>query len=66
LEHELAQMEARRAKVNVALLAAVESTGNPYRRAADSRLMGFCFSGGGIRSATLNLGILQGVAELKP
>jgi len=26
--------------------------------------MGLCFSGGGIRSATFNLGILQGLAEL--
>ena len=35
-----------------------------YERAAKSRLMGLCFSGGGIRSATFNLGILQGLAEL--
>ena len=35
-----------------------------YERAALSRLMGICFSGGGIRSATFNLGILQGLAEL--
>ena len=35
-----------------------------YKRAADLGLMGLCFSGGGIRSATFNLGILQGLAEL--
>lgn len=36
-----------------------------YDRAARSGLLGICFSGGGIRSATFNLGILQGLAELK-
>lgn len=36
-----------------------------YERAARSGLTGICFSGGGIRSATINLGILQGLAELK-
>src|SRR5579864_7241010 len=35
-----------------------------YDRAARSGLMGVCFSGGGIRSATFNLGILQGLAQL--
>jgi hypothetical protein len=65
LEQELPQVEARRAKVDVAPLAAAESTANPYKRAAASGLMGLCFSGGGIRSATFNLGILQSLAELK-
>src|SRR5262249_26169098 len=32
--------------------------------AFDSSLVGLCFSGGGIRSATFNLGVLQGLAEL--
>ena len=36
-----------------------------YDRAARSGLMGICFSGGGIRSATFNLGVLQGLAELR-
>lgn len=31
----------------------------------EAQLMGLAFSGGGIRSATLNLGILQALAELK-
>jgi hypothetical protein len=35
-----------------------------YVRAANLGLMGLCLSGGGIRSATFNLGILQGLAEL--
>jgi hypothetical protein len=65
LEHELHQVETRRAKVGVAPLLAAESTANPYKRAATLGLMGMCFSGGGIRSASFNLGILQGLAELK-
>jgi hypothetical protein len=35
----------------------------PYQWAREKNLQGICFSGGGIRSATLNLGILQGLAE---
>ena len=65
LEREMDQVEARRAKVNVAPLASPKSPANPYKRAADSGLMGLCFSGGGIRSATFNLGMLQGLAELE-
>jgi hypothetical protein len=34
-------------------------------RQNESQLIGLAFSGGGIRSATLNLGILQALAELK-
>jgi len=37
--------------------------GQSYGRADSSRLVGLSFSGGGIRSATFNLGILQGFAE---
>src|SRR5437879_6480909 len=37
--------------------------GQPYLWAREKNLQGICFSGGGIRSATLNLGILQGLAE---
>jgi len=37
-----------------------------YRTVADeeNRLFGVCLSGGGIRSATFNLGIIQGLAQL--
>jgi hypothetical protein len=47
-------------------LAAAEAkpSTDAYDRAAASSLMGICFSGGGIRSATFNLGVLQGLAEL--
>jgi hypothetical protein len=62
LEHELLQVNERRKSVGS---DAVSSAGTPYERAAASGLMGLCFSGGGIRSATFNLGILQGLAELK-
>ena len=61
LERELAQVGARRRNLNI---DPVDPSGGPYKRAANSGLMGLCFSGGGIRSATFNLGILQGLAEL--
>lgn len=35
------------------------------RRATAMELVGLAFSGGGIRSATFNLGVLQGLAELR-
>lgn len=38
--------------------------GDVYAWAKESKLQGICFSGGGIRSATFNLGILQGLAGL--
>src|SRR5690242_226091 len=37
---------------------------DPYARAHEAQLFGVAFSGGGIRSATFNLGILQALAEL--
>ena len=39
-------------------------TRDVYEIAAEQELTGLCFSGGGIRSATFNLGVLQGFAEL--
>jgi hypothetical protein len=62
LEQELAPVDARRQVLGI---EPVSQSGGPYQRAADSGLMGLCFSGGGIRSATFNLGVLQGLAELK-
>ena len=35
----------------------------PVQRAIDRRLVGLAFSGGGIRSATFNLGVLQALAD---
>jgi Patatin-like phospholipase len=40
-----------------------DDEGDIYRWARDSEVSGICFSGGGIRSATFNLGILQGLAS---
>jgi len=39
--------------------------GSEPQRPLDRDLIGLAFSGGGIRSATFNLGILQGVARAK-
>jgi hypothetical protein len=36
----------------------------PIERAHDANLLGLAFSGGGIRSATFNLGVIQGLARL--
>ncbi len=36
-----------------------------YDRARDSNLLGLAFSGGGIRSATFNLGVIQRLAKLR-
>lgn len=38
--------------------------GDIYTTVAKDELTGVCFSGGGIRSATFNLGVLQGLAQL--
>jgi hypothetical protein len=61
LEHELAQVDARRAAEQI---FPIDQNGETYIRAAHSGLMGLCLSGGGIRSATFNLGVLQALAEL--
>ena len=45
--------------------APVKPHGNVYSRAHGMDLIGLAFSGGGIRSATFNLGILQGLARLR-
>jgi hypothetical protein len=62
LENELDQIHARRLGQEI---YGIEPTGETYIRAAQSGLMGISLSGGGIRSATFNLGVLQGLAELK-
>jgi hypothetical protein len=61
LECELAEITARRAVFGIDPLP---STGEPVSRAFTGGLMGLCCSGGGIRSATFSLGILQALAEL--
>jgi hypothetical protein len=61
LMREFAELDARRASVP---MDGIEDDPDAYKCAAKSGLMGLCLSGGGIRSATFNLGILQGLAEL--
>lgn len=42
-----------------------DSACDPVARAHYKQLVGLAFSGGGIRSATFNLGVLQGLAQMK-
>ena len=44
---------------------AAQNDPNPYERAHKEALVGLAFSGGGIRSATFHLGVLQGLAGLR-
>lgn len=43
----------------------LDTARDPITRAHTTQLVGLAFSGGGIRSATFNLGVLQGLAQLK-
>lgn len=61
LEDELEQIAESRAKRGVP--HGFGKGENPFRKALDSGLIGLAFSGGGIRSATFNLGVLQGLAK---
>jgi len=62
-----AQADSDQAKENVAPAAAPkkQNDDDSIQQANDDKLLGLAFSGGGIRSATFNLGILQGLAKLK-
>jgi len=68
LSAEVADIRARRGALfptQQPLEAAPEPTPpHPYIEAHRVRPLGVAFSGGGIRSATFNLGVLQGMAEL--
>lgn len=61
LEEELEHIAQSRAKRGVPY--PLGKGENPIRKALHSELIGLAFSGGGIRSATFNLGILQGLAK---
>jgi hypothetical protein len=64
LEQEIPTVQARR-KIHHRPDVDFDSKNNDcYEWARKATLQGICFSGGGIRSATLNLGILQGLAKL--
>jgi hypothetical protein len=58
LDEELEEIEALRGAPSTAALA-----GHPVDRADAADLTGLAFSGGGIRSATFNLGVLQFLGE---
>ncbi len=60
LNDELEEIRAARAKRKV--LKNVPNDGDSIHRAQHAELLGLAFSGGGIRSATFNLGVLQGLA----
>jgi len=64
---ELRLVAARRAKLDVErgdlASAGPSDESAPSAAAWHARLLGLSFSGGGIRSATLNLGVLQGLAR---
>jgi hypothetical protein len=62
LAQEIPAIRQRRLHVEKPDIA-FDPDGDPYTWAKGTNLQGICFSGGGIRSATLNLGILQGLAE---
>lgn len=61
LAAELDQIEAAR-KVR-GVTTPVAAADDSFKGARDSELLGLAFSGGGIRSATFNLGVLQGLAN---
>jgi hypothetical protein len=64
LEKERPLVRARRA-IHASIHDPEDSeTDDVYQWACENQLLGLCFSGGGIRSATFNLGILQGLARL--
>jgi hypothetical protein len=60
-EHE--QLIDRRNELHLLLDTRAGNDQNPLYEAHRLRPFGVCLSGGGIRSATFNLGILQGLAE---
>jgi hypothetical protein len=75
LHEELRQIEATRGKVHrvqrpshsdptVAESVGPSGEDAPIRRALDMDLLGLAFSGGGIRSATFNLGVLQALSKI--
>ena len=57
--HEIEQSRAARGIDRLRAGAAIHA----IRRSADMDTLGVAFSGGGVRSATFNLGVLQGLAQ---
>jgi len=65
LEDELDVLKGPREESLKAKHGSVEERRAVLRRAHDSGTVGLAFSGGGIRSATFNLGVLQALADLR-
>jgi hypothetical protein len=66
LSKELDEIEkARSYKLGVGSTATATPDPDPLRRGEDLRLLGLALSGGGIRSATFNLGVLQALADFR-
>jgi len=66
LTQEISEIRARRKIHKIHKRPDVEFShaDDPYEWARSTKLQGICFSGGGIRSATFNLGVLQGLAKM--
>lgn len=62
LKAELSELEARRSNVFSGKQPELDKTQTATEQALAFNAVGICLSGGGIRSATFNLGILQGLA----
>jgi hypothetical protein len=65
LEHELDAIVAGRKSAEVENRRTARSQEDSVDRAHDANLLGLALSGGGIRSATFNLGVIQGLAKLR-
>jgi hypothetical protein len=65
LEHELDAIVAGRKSAEVGNRRTARSQEDSVDRASDANLLGLALSGGGIRSATFNLGVIQGLAKLR-
>jgi hypothetical protein len=64
LHAELLQIDARRLGGDLIPPSVVPPVREVLNQASKRSLVGLAFSGGGIRSATFNLGVLQGLADL--
>jgi len=64
LKLELDEIQQSRQRRTPEVNIAPPASSDPYVVAGDAQLLGVAFSGGGIRSATFNLGILQALGEM--
>ena len=63
LDEEIEEIEIRRSRLDPEFVPTGPFAGKPQERADRENLTGLAFSGGGIRSATFNLGVLQFLGE---